>query len=129
MAHRQIIAKAALDGATSVMGQSLPKWNVRVTSAFPLIATEERTSRDVSNVPVTGSCSAANRVVIRSPPRRARTPAGRRYCIWDSELAGFGLRVERAARRRSKQLKPPDGGVFLRLNGIVIKSHRGFGTE
>ena len=28
-----------------------------------------------------------------------------------------------------KQLKPPDGGVFLRLNGIVIKSHRGFGTE
>src|SRR5229473_3098865 len=77
MAHRQIIAKAALDGATSLMGQSLPKWNVRVTSAFPLIATEERTSRDVSNVPVTGSCSAANRVVIRSPPRHARTPAGR----------------------------------------------------
>jgi hypothetical protein len=28
-----------------------------------------------------------------------------------------------------KQLKPPDGGVFLRLNGIVIKSHGGFGTE
>lgn len=49
----------------SEVGQSLPKWNVRVTSAFPLIATEERTSRDVSNVPIgdiecgTGQCSAS----------------------------------------------------------------------
>src|SRR5258708_18659072 len=59
MAHRQIIAKAALDGATSLMGQSLPKWNVRVTSAFPLIATEERTSRDVSNVPTAELAVAA----------------------------------------------------------------------
>jgi hypothetical protein len=38
-------------GLTSEMGQSLPKWDVRATSAFPLIATEGRTSRDVSNVP------------------------------------------------------------------------------
>src|SRR3981081_3788619 len=35
----------------SEMGQSLPKWDVRATSAFPLIATEERTSRNVSSVP------------------------------------------------------------------------------
>src|SRR6266404_3738661 len=34
-------------------------WYVRATSAFPLIATEERTSRDVSNVPTTDSCAAA----------------------------------------------------------------------
>jgi hypothetical protein len=33
------------------MGHSLPKWTVRVTSAFPPIATELRTSPDVSNVP------------------------------------------------------------------------------
>jgi hypothetical protein len=32
---------------------SLPKWAVRATSAFRLIATEDRTSRDVSNVPLT----------------------------------------------------------------------------
>src|SRR5437667_10587026 len=32
-------------------GQSLPKRDVRAASAFPLIATEERTSCDVSNVP------------------------------------------------------------------------------
>jgi hypothetical protein len=31
-------------------GQSLPKWTVRVTSAFPPIATIEQTSRHVSNV-------------------------------------------------------------------------------
>jgi hypothetical protein len=35
----------------SRMGQSLPKWDVRATSAFRLVATEERTSRNVSNVP------------------------------------------------------------------------------
>ncbi|SRR5216684_6158540 len=35
----------------SLHGQSLPKWVVRDMSASPPIATEERTSRDVSNVP------------------------------------------------------------------------------
>jgi len=35
----------------SVPGQSLPKWDVRATSAFPLLATEALTSRNVSNVP------------------------------------------------------------------------------
>jgi hypothetical protein len=35
----------------SAPGQSLPKWDVRATSAFALIATELQTSLDVSNVP------------------------------------------------------------------------------
>jgi hypothetical protein len=35
----------------SEMGQSLPKWAIRATSAFPPIATIERTSRHVSNLP------------------------------------------------------------------------------
>ena len=37
-------------GWSSEMGQTLPKWDVRATSAFPLIATEGRTSRDASNM-------------------------------------------------------------------------------
>jgi hypothetical protein len=41
--------------ATFASGQSLQKRDVRATSVFPLIATEERTSRDVSNVPQTDS--------------------------------------------------------------------------
>jgi hypothetical protein len=40
-----------LKPTTSAMGQSLPKWAIRATSAFPPIATIERTSRHVSNVP------------------------------------------------------------------------------
>ena len=39
----------------SVRDQSLPKWTVRTTSVFPLIATEEQASHDVSNVPIAGS--------------------------------------------------------------------------
>jgi hypothetical protein len=35
----------------SLAGQSLPKWVVRATSAFPSIATELRTSLEVRNVP------------------------------------------------------------------------------
>ncbi len=35
----------------SQMGQSLPKWVVRATSAYPPRATEERTWRHVSKVP------------------------------------------------------------------------------
>jgi hypothetical protein len=35
----------------SDLGPSLPKWTVRATSAFPLIATDLWASRDVSNVP------------------------------------------------------------------------------
>jgi hypothetical protein len=35
----------------SASGHSLPKWVVRDTSDLPPKATEERTSRDVSNVP------------------------------------------------------------------------------
>src|SRR6266446_7953991 len=38
---------------TSGSGQSLPKWDVRAMSAFPLLATEERTSPNVSKVPGT----------------------------------------------------------------------------
>src|ERR1700737_3002756 len=40
-------------------GHSLPKWVGRDTSDLPSIATEERTSRNVSNVPATDSCTAA----------------------------------------------------------------------
>src|ERR1700682_5230918 len=39
--------------AKSALGQSLQKRDVFAKSAFPLIATGERTSRDVSNVPTT----------------------------------------------------------------------------
>jgi DNA polymerase elongation subunit (family B) len=35
----------------SAVGSFASIWHVRVMSAFPSIATEERTSRDVSNVP------------------------------------------------------------------------------
>ncbi len=41
----------ATHGRTIHSGQSLPKWDVRATSAFALIATELQTSLDVSNVP------------------------------------------------------------------------------
>src|SRR5258706_6414088 len=48
---RNLVAWAALQQPMSVQGQSLPKWVVRATSAYPPRATEERTSLDVSNVP------------------------------------------------------------------------------
>src|SRR5258708_5381994 len=44
---------------TSASGQTLPKWVVLATSAFPSKATELRTLRDVSNVPIRDSCTAA----------------------------------------------------------------------
>src|SRR5258706_11560005 len=50
----------------SVAGQSLPKWDVRATSAFPLIATEGRTSRDVSNVPTSDIRQAVSSVWVLS---------------------------------------------------------------
>ena len=37
----------------SALGQSLPKWGVGVTSAFPPLATERRTSQEVRFVPET----------------------------------------------------------------------------
>ncbi len=57
--------------AMSGLGQSRRFWHVRATSAFPLIATEERTSRDVSNVPLTDSCVAANSISNRQSFDRA----------------------------------------------------------
>src|SRR6266700_6150548 len=69
----------------------------------------------------TDSCSAANRVVIRSLRRRARAPAGRAVLHlgfpagW-VRAAGEGERHEDL----QEQLKPPNGGVFLALNGFVI---------
>ncbi|MEY2602595.1 MAG: hypothetical protein QOH31_353 [Verrucomicrobiota bacterium] len=48
--HKFIIERAAK--LTTALGQSRPNWAVRVTSAFPLLATEERTSPNVSNVPI-----------------------------------------------------------------------------
>src|SRR3979411_2399724 len=53
-------------------GVTLPKLIVRATSALPLIATEERTSRDVSNVPATDSRAEA-RGNSSKPPYRCRT--------------------------------------------------------
>ncbi len=70
------------------------------------------------------------RVVIRSPTRRAREHLrGERYCIWDPSWLGSGCGWSERHEDVQKQLKPPDGRVFLRLNGIVIRSHGGFGTE
>ena len=43
----------------------------------------------------------------------------------DSELTEFGLWVEASGTNLQQQLKRPTGGVFLGLNGIVIKSHGG----
>jgi hypothetical protein len=43
-------------------GQSLPKWDVRATSAFPLLATEERTSPNVSNVPCVDGSGLASEI-------------------------------------------------------------------
>jgi hypothetical protein len=51
-AHIQKINDWQTWPAMSVPGPSLQKRDVRATSAFPLIATQERTSRDVSNVPL-----------------------------------------------------------------------------
>ena len=76
-------------------------------------------------VPATDSFTAANRVVNRSLRRRARAPAGRAVLHlgfpagW-VRAAGEGERHEDL----QEQLKPPSGGVFLGLNGIVIKSYR-----
>src|SRR5258708_7322808 len=47
---------------TSDLGQSLPNWAARATSAFPPLAATERTSRDVSNVPPIGDISGLDRV-------------------------------------------------------------------
>src|SRR5260221_4295322 len=89
----------------SAWGQSLPKWNVRVTSAFPLIATEERTSRDVSNVPDSDSCSAANRTcsITSSAERKLSEEvrlhlAYRWFCRFDLDdnVPAAAVRVRRA---------------------------------
>ena len=53
--------------AGSVLGHSLPKWDVRATSASPLIATEERTSRNVSNVPTAEVTVAAYSIKLLVP--------------------------------------------------------------
>src|SRR5882672_9625603 len=66
-------------------GQSLPKWDVCATSAFPLLATEERTLRNVSNVP-TGDSSTAVSVIVagltsqgRNWPRHGKKQTTRKY--------------------------------------------------
>src|SRR3981081_219285 len=48
--------------AHSETGQSLQKRDVCATSAFPQMATATLTSRDLSNVPDPGSCTAANSI-------------------------------------------------------------------
>jgi hypothetical protein len=52
----------------SQMGQSLPKWAVSVTSAFPPIATELRTLLEVRFVPT----SDINAYSITSSARKSR---------------------------------------------------------
>src|SRR5258705_10298360 len=66
---RNLVAWAALQQSTSVQGQSLPKWVVRAASAYPPRATEERTSRDVSNVPISDIAA-----LVRSSRRHGRAP-------------------------------------------------------
>jgi hypothetical protein len=45
------LARKKASGAMSLMGQSLPKWAIRATSAFPPIATNLRTWLVVGFVP------------------------------------------------------------------------------
>ena len=92
---------------------------------FPFMATKDWASQEVLSVPAADSCSAATRVVIRSPLGAREHLRGERYCIWDSDLAGFGCGRRRAARRRSRTVQTSQGGVRLGLNSIVIKSHEG----
>src|SRR5713226_4880546 len=104
----------------SQMGQKRKCRRFQVMSALPHKADINSRDRDVRFIP-TDSCSAANRVVIRSLRRRARAPAGRAVLHlgfpagW-VRAAGEGERHEDL----QEQLKPPNGGVFLALNGIVI---------
>ena len=49
------------------LGQKLPKWDAHATSAFPLIAIEERTSRDVSNAPNPDVANLSNGRGARHP--------------------------------------------------------------
>ena len=59
-------------------GHSRQKCDVRDRSAYPPIATAERTWRDVSNVPTRDSCTASNSISIRSPRLREQpTPLSR----------------------------------------------------
>jgi hypothetical protein len=118
---------------TSAQGHSRRSDRAPMTSGVPLEADSFRVRRHVSKVPATDSCSAANaanRVLIRSTHRRARSPAGRAVLHlgfragW-VRAAGGGERHEDL----QEQLKLPNGGVFLGLNGIVIKSHGGSDAE
>src|SRR5712671_4270189 len=105
----------------SEMGHSRRFGDVRVTSVFPLIADVPQRGRQVRKVPATDSYSAANRVVIRSLRRRAQAPAGRAV-LHLGFPAGWVRATGEGERHEDlqEQLKPPNGGVFLALNGIVI---------
>jgi hypothetical protein len=59
LTHRLLGAVLGATAPMSHLGQSRRFDDVRVMSAFPLIATELRTLRDVSNVPQPDSCTAA----------------------------------------------------------------------
>ena len=72
---------------------------------------------------------ASNGLMQRSKYSGYSITSGERYCIWGSQLAGSAAGGGERHEDLQEQLKPPNGGVFLRLNGIVIKSHGGFGTE
>ncbi len=51
----------------SELGQKLPKWTVRVMAGTP-IATTERTSRHVSNVPISGSRGLLDQIAGAARP-------------------------------------------------------------
>jgi hypothetical protein len=65
----------------SEMGQSLPKWAIRATSAFPPIATIERTSRRVSNVQKRKLAGLFDDLFGHSDHRRWKTKPKRFGCL------------------------------------------------
>jgi len=72
---------------------------------FTLMATEDWASQEVLSVPATDACSAATRVVIRSPLRRARTSGGSGIAFGIPSSLGSGCGRRRAARRRSRTVE------------------------
>jgi hypothetical protein len=64
-------SRGIAESSMSAKGQTRRFDDVRVMSAFHLIATEGLTSRNVSNLPGAASCTAATYALSRSPRRPA----------------------------------------------------------
>ena len=86
----------------------------------------------VCRTTIMGPASAnlhSNGLMQRSKYSGYSITSGERYCIWGSQLAGSAAGGGERHEDLQEQLKPPNGGVFLGLNGIVIKSHGGSDAE